>query len=140
MAPCLICYFIVILFYIEIKWLLMGHLARILPSKSKMSEKFHCFNAIYGIIKMLKNSWIYKNFYEAQKFLRTALMKLFSFPSTHPPSDKILLRLSVRRYTKINGHLLSKCFKNAVLGVKKRWSANVFFWHQTETCLLENFY
>ena len=55
-------------------------------------------------------------------------MKLFSLPSTHspPPSDKILLSLFLRRYTEINGHLLSKCIKNVVLGVKKWWSANVF--------------
>ena len=66
-----------------------------------------------------------KTFCEAQK--RAVLMKLFSFSPTHTPSDKILLRLFFRRYTKINEHLLSKCFKNAVLGVKKRWSANVFF-------------
>ena len=62
MAPCLICYFIVILFYIERKWLLLRNLARILPLKSKLSGKFQCFNAIDGGIKILKKSWIYKNF------------------------------------------------------------------------------
>ena len=55
------------------------------------------------------------------------LNEIIQLPPTHTSSDKILLRLFVRRYTEINGHLLSKCFKNAVLGVKKRWSANVFF-------------
>ena len=61
MALCLI-YFIVILFYIERKWLLLRNLARILPLKSKLSGKFQCFNAIIGSIKMLKNSSTYKNF------------------------------------------------------------------------------
>ena len=45
MAPCLIC-FVVILFYIARKWLLMGNLATILPLKSKFSAKFQRFNAI----------------------------------------------------------------------------------------------
>ena len=53
-------------------------------------------------------------------------MKLFSLPPTQHPPDKILLRPFLRIYTEINGHWLSKCFRNAVLGVKKRWSANVF--------------
>ena len=52
-------------------------------------------------------------------------MKIFSLPQ--PTSQKkILQRLVLRRYTEIYGHLLSKCFKNAVLGVKKWWNANVF--------------
>ena len=55
------------------------------------------------------------------------LNEIIQLPPTHTSSDKILLRLFVRRYTEIIGHLLSMCFKNAVLGVKKRWSANVFF-------------
>ena len=65
-----------------------------------------------------------KTFYEAQKTSR--VNEIIQLPSNPPPSDKILLPLFLRRYTEINGHLLSKCFKNAVLGVKKRWSANVF--------------
>ena len=43
----------------------------------------------------------------------------------------------LRRYTEIYKYSLSKSLKNAVLGVTKWCSANVFFWHQTETCLLE---
>ena len=35
MAPCLICYFIVILFYVDRKWLFMRNLALILALKSK---------------------------------------------------------------------------------------------------------
>ena len=111
----------------------LRNLARILPLKSKLSGKFQRFNAIDGSIKLLKNSWNHKNFhkmkncntfYEVQKTSR--LNEIIQSSPTHFPSDKILLRLFLRRYTEINGHLLSKCFKNAVLGVKKRWSANVF--------------
>ena len=54
MVPYLICYFFVILFYIERKWLLMRNLVTILPLKSKLSEKFQHFNAIDRSIKMLK--------------------------------------------------------------------------------------
>ena len=63
-APCLICYFIVIviLFYAERKWLLMRNSATILPLKSKLSLKFQRFNTIDGNIEMLKNSWTSKNF------------------------------------------------------------------------------
>ena len=135
-ALCLICYFIVISFYIERKWLFMTNLARILPLKCKSSGKFRCFNAIDGSIKMLnlveftKISIKMKNckiFYEAQKTSR--LNEIIQPPPTPPhppPSDKILLSLFLRINTEIKGHLLSKCFKNAVFGVKKRWSANVF--------------
>ena len=61
MALCLICHLFVILFYIERKCLLMGKLIIILPLKSKLSRKFQGFNAIDRSIKMLKNSWIFKN-------------------------------------------------------------------------------
>ena len=59
MAPCLIFYFFVILFYIERKWLLTRKLVTILPLKFKLSRKFQRFNAIERNIKMLKNSWIF---------------------------------------------------------------------------------
>ena len=62
MASCLICYFIVILFYIERTWLPMRNLAIILPLKSELSGKFQRFNAIDKSINILKNSWISKNF------------------------------------------------------------------------------
>ena len=74
-VPCLLCYFIVILFYIERKWLLMRNLVTILPLKFKLSGKFQRFNAIERSIEMLKNSWISKKsikmkncktFYKAQ--------------------------------------------------------------------------
>ena len=76
-GPCLICYFVVILFYIEKKWLLLRTLALVLPLKSILSGKFYRFNAINGSIKMLKNKWIFKKiikmkncktFYEPPKF------------------------------------------------------------------------
>ena len=81
----------------------------------------------WKIVEITKISIKMKNcntFYEVQKTSR--LNEIIQSSPTHFPSDKILLRLFLRRYTEINGHLLSKCFKNAVLGVKKRWSANVF--------------
>ena len=56
MVSCLICYFIVVLFYIKRKQLFMRNLATILPLKSKLSRKFQRFNAIDGGIKTMKNS------------------------------------------------------------------------------------
>ena len=51
MAPCLICYFIVILF----KWLFMRNLATIFPLKSILSGKFQCFkNAVLGRQEMVQ--------------------------------------------------------------------------------------
>ena len=47
----LICHFIVILFYIERKWLLMRNVAIIILLKSKSSGKFQRFNAIDEIIQ-----------------------------------------------------------------------------------------
>ena len=81
----------------------------------------------WKIVEFTKISIKVKNcntFYEVQK--TSHLDEIIQPPPTHLPSERILLCLFVRRYTEINGHLLSKCFKNAVLGVKKRWSANVF--------------
>ena len=98
MAPCLICYFIVKLFYIERKWLLMRNLATILPLKSKLSGKFQRFNAVNGSIKMLKNAWIAKKFQLKWKIVnhfirpkqRPVLRRLFSLPQspTHPHQVK----------------------------------------------------
>ena len=68
-----------------------------------------------------------KTFCETQKTSRlNKIIQPPPNPPPPPPSDKILLSFHLRIYTEINGHLLSKCFKNAVLGVKKLWSANVF--------------
>ena len=57
MAPCLIFYFIAILFYIERAWLLVRNFARILSLKSKLSGKFQCFNTIDGNIETLKTRY-----------------------------------------------------------------------------------
>ena len=150
MAPCLICYFIVKLFYIERKWLLMKNLATILPLKSKLPGKFYRFNALSGSTKMLKNAWVNENQWKwniENHFMgpkqRASLRKLFSLPPTPnpPPSDKILLRPWEKKlwsYTEIYRHLLSKCFKNTVLWRLEMVQPECFFWHQTETCLLEN--
>ena len=81
----------------------------------------------WKIVEFTKISIKMKNcntFYEVKK--TSHLDEIIQPPPNHLPSERILLCLFVRRYTEINGHLLSKCFKNAVLGVKKWWSANVF--------------
>ena len=54
MAPCLICYFPVILFYIGRKRLAMRILAIILSLKSKLSGKFQRSTAIVESIEILK--------------------------------------------------------------------------------------
>ena len=96
-TPCLVCYFIVVLFYIERKWLLMRNLATISPLTSKLSGKFQCFNAIDGSIEMLKNSWISKNFnsnetfYEAQTASRLKQI-IKPLPNPHP-LPRLIFRL-----------------------------------------------
>ena len=127
MTAYLICYFIVILFYIEKRWLLMRNLATILPLKSKLCGKFQLFNAIDGRIEMLKNSWNSKNpfkmkncttFYEAQ--IASRLKEIILPPPTHPYQIKsyyvFKTKIFLRRYAGKYGHLLSKCFKNTFFG------------------------
>ena len=127
MTAYLICYFIVILFYIEKRWLLMRNLATILPLKSKLSGKFQLFNAIDGRIEMLKNSWNSKNpfkmkncttFYEAQ--IASRLKEIILPPPTHPYQIKsyyvFKTKIFLRRYAGKYGHLLSKYFKNTFFG------------------------
>ena len=100
----------------------MKNLVRILSLESKLSGKFQRFNTIGGSIKMLKNSWISKNVMKnCQTFYYILWTKVF-----------------LRRYTEMYRHLLSKCFKNAVLGCQEIVQCKCFFWHQTEICLLEN--
>ena len=123
MAPCLICYFIVILFYIERKWLLMRNLATILPLKSKLSGKFQPFNAIVGSIAMIRNGWISNivRHFTMPKQRAALKKKLFSLPQLPPipPPSKVF---RTEKYTDI-------CFQSAsrmrFLGVKKWSSANV---------------
>ena len=63
-------------------------------------------------------------FYKVQKTSR--LNEIIQPPRTYLPSDKILLYLFSLRFTETNERLLSKYFKNAIFGVKKLWSENVF--------------
>ena len=137
MTPCLICYFIVILFYIETKWLLMRNLTTVLPLKSKLPAKFQRFNAIGGSIKMLKSSPISKKIQLKWKVVQhftkpkqqSALRKLFRLPATHPHQVKPYYvfgtKFFSRRYIEIHRNLLSKCIKKVVLGRQKR---KCFFW------------
>ena len=57
MVPCLICYFIFILFYTERKEsFLIRNIATILPLMSNLSGKIQRFTAIDKSIEMSKNS------------------------------------------------------------------------------------
>ena len=148
MAPCLVCYFIVILFYIERKWL-MRNLARILPLKPKLSGKFQRVNAIGGISKCwkivefpkisikMKNC---KTFCEAETTSR--LNEIIKPPSNPPPYDKILLCLWNKTFlTKIYRNIRTFAFKllhECSFGCQEKVECKCFFWHQTEICLLEN--
>ena len=98
MAQCLICCFILMLYYIEKKWILMRYLATILPLKFNLSGKFLRFNTIDRSMEMLKISWISqfsvkmkncKTFYEIQTGRR---LKGIIQPTLNLPG-KILLRL-----------------------------------------------
>ena len=133
-APYLICLFFicffVILFYIEIKWLLMRNVASVLLLKSKLSGKFQRFNAINRCIEMLKIVEFWKisikiknckAFCKAQTANRLKKHYSVSQHPTPPPPTRTNLTTSrkqffLRRYKEIYRHLLSKCFKNAVLG------------------------
>ena len=81
-----------------------------------------------------------KTFCKAQT---ASCLKIFiQSPPILPLPDETLVRLGnnffIRRYIEIYRHLLSKCFKNAVLGRQEIVYCKYFFWHHTETCLLEN--
>ena len=83
----------------------------------------------------------WKIFYEAQTQQRSALRKLFNLSPLQP--DKNLITSLEQKFsygdiaTEIYRHLLSKCFKNAVLGPQEMVECKCFFWHQTKKCLLE---
>ena len=90
-------------------------------------------------IKM-KNS---ETFYEAQT--ASCLREIIQpSPNPQPTSHQIKsyyvfgAKIFLRRYTDMYRHLLSKCFKNAVLWCQEMVQPKCFFWHQTETYLLEN--
>ena len=144
-------FFFVILFYSERKWLLLRNLATILPLKRKLSGKFQRFNAINRSIKMLKviefskisvKMKNFKTFYKAQT--ADYLKKFIQSPpitTPNPSSHQIKYYVSetnffFRRYIKIYRHLLSRCFKNAVLGCQEMMQCIYSFWRHTETCLL----
>ena len=77
MATCLICYFIVILFYIERKWLLMRNLATILLFKSKLSANLQRFDAIDGSIENFQLKW--KIVKQAQNFITKIYRNIQAF-------------------------------------------------------------
>ena len=77
MATCLICYFIVILFYIERKWLLMRNLATILLFKSKLSVNLQRFDAIDGSIENFQLKW--KIVKQAQNFITKIYRNIQAF-------------------------------------------------------------
>ena len=148
MAPWMIYYFVVMLFYIERKWFLMRNLAIILPFKSKMSGQFLRFNAIdvskyWKIVEFRKTSIKMKNcktFYETQTASR--LKEIIQAPPPHTSRSTSCYifetKIFLERYTEIYRHLFSKCFKKVVLGRQEMVQCKCFFWHQTETFLLEN--
>ena len=139
MAPSLICFLTVIFFYIERKSLLMGSLAIILPLKSKLSWKFQRFNTLDRFSIKMKNC---KTLYEVQT--ASHLKEIFQSPPPQPTPHQIKsyyvsgTKILLRRYTEIYRHLLSRCFKNAVLGRQEMMQCKCYFLRQIETCLLEN--
>ena len=99
MAPYLICYFVVILFIIERKWLFMRTLNTVLPLKSKLCGAIVVLvleielSKCWKIVEFPKISIKMKNcktFYEAQT---TSRLKEIIQPLSPPHSDKILQRL-----------------------------------------------
>ena len=109
----LICYIIVILFFSGRKWLFMRNLA----------------------------TYPWKTLYETQT---VSLLKEIiqppppTLPHQIKPYYVFGTKIFLRRYTEINRHVLSKCFKNAALGLQEMVKCKCFFWQQTETCVLEN--
>ena len=127
----------------------MRYLAIILSSKSKLCGKFQRLNTkllkyrnakIVDFQKISNKKKNYKTFYKTQT---ASCLKEIIQPRQPPISpDKILIHLwnknFLKRYTEINKYLLSMCFKKVVLGRQEMVQCKCFFWHQTETCLLEN--
>ena len=136
-----------IIFYWE-KVIFLRNLVTILPLKSKFSGKFQRFNATDGYIEMLKNSWISisiktknsKTSYEAQ--IMSRFKKIIQPPPT--PSHQIKsyyvfeTKIFLGRFTELYRDFLSKWYKNAVFGRQEMVQCKCFYWHQTETFLLEN--
>ena len=141
MVLCLIWFFLVILFYIQRKWLLVRNLAAVLPLKCKLSGKFQRFNAMDRNIEMLNRIVEFskisikmkncKTFCKAQIAIR--FMEIIQPPPSHPHQIKIYYisgtKIFLGRYIEIYKHLLSKCFKNAVLARQEMVQCKYFFWH-----------
>ena len=116
--PCLIFYFSchIILYWEKVSpYEKLSHSPNI---EVRLSGQFQRFNAIDESIKMLEDSWIYKNSKRkiVKKFTRlkqrVTLRKLSSLPSTHPPPDKILLRLWNKNFlTEIYRNIYAFTFK-----------------------------
>ena len=89
-----------------------------------------------------KLKWkIVKHFYKAQTVSHLQeIIQPPPEPTTNHIKSHYLSRTNIflRIYTEIYRHLLSKCFKNAALGRQEMGQCKCFFWHQIETCLLEN--
>ena len=71
----------------------------------------------------------------------SCLQEIIQFsPNLHQIKSYYVSRrnIFIRGCLEIYRHLLSKCFKNAIIGRQERVQCKYFFWHQTETCLLEN--
>ena len=134
----LICCFIVMLFYIERKWLLWKIYSQSYPWSPNCLKNFHvsvilmkvskCWNIVEFPKLSIKTENV-KTFYEDQTMSRLQE----DVPPTTP--DKGFLR----RYTGIYRHLLSQCFKDTDFGRLEMGQCRCFFWHQRETYLLENF-
>ena len=91
MAPCLICYFIVLLFYIDRKWLHMRNLGTIFPLKCTLSWNFQRFNAIdtgskyRKIVEFPKIPIKTKNWKKFTRPKQWAVLRiLFNLPSNPP--------------------------------------------------------
>ena len=114
--------------------------------------RFQRFNAIDEASKWWKTTeflkfqlkWKTRKHFTSPK-QRVTLRKLFSTPYPQPTRHQIKTyyvsgtNSFLRRYTEIYIHSLSKCLRHAVLGCQEMVQCKCFFWHQTETYLLENF-
>ena len=134
MATCLICYFIVILFYIERKWLLMRNLATILLFKSKLSANLQRFDAIDGSIENFQLKW--KIVKQAQNFITKTYRNIqaFAFKVIQGPVQLFFLtpkkkKMLARKFVK-GDRFLAVLREHVILNVE--WveicKMSEFFW------------
>ena len=136
MATCLICYFIVILFYIERKWLLMRNLATILLFKSKLSANLQRFDAIDGSIENFQLKW--KIVKQAQNFITKIYRNIqaFAFKVIQGPVQLFFLtpkkkkkKMLARKFVK-GDRFLAVLWEHVILNVE--WveicKMSEFFW------------